>query len=129
VNVHVINGTTHHVETDAQGAIARCIQECHSCAQACDRVADTCLGNRPSLIQCIRHTLDCAEICMATGAIANRRIGENRAVVKVVMEACAVACAACAAECAKHVGNEACLACAIAGRKCARACSQAAALL
>jgi hypothetical protein len=129
VNVHVNLGQIPRVEADAQGAIARSIQECHSCAQACDRAADAFLLNRPALIQCIRHTLDCAEICMATGAVANRRFGENRAVVKLLLGACAAVCAACAAECAKNGGNAACLDCAMACRKCERACAQAAALL
>ena len=129
MNVQVTVEQIQHVEVDTQGALARCIQECHSCAQACDRVADSYLLNRPALIQSIRHTLDCAEMCMAAGAIASRRIGENSAVVKVVLQACAVTCAACAAECGKPGGNEASLACAIACRKCERACAQAAALL
>jgi hypothetical protein len=109
--------------------MARCIQECHSCAQACDRVADYCFFNRPSLVQCIRHTLDCAEICMATGAIANRRIGQNSAVVRVVLEACAATCKACAAECGRYAGNEAFLLCAIACQNCERSCRQAASLI
>lgn len=66
---------------------------------------------------------------MATGAVANRRIGENRAVVKVVLEACAAACEACAAECGRYAGNEVFLHCAIACRNCERACRQAAGLL
>lgn len=113
--------------SDAVNVIILSVQECCTCAQLCERVADTYLVSRPVVTQLIRSSLDCAEMCAAAGSIASRRIGRNPAIVKAVLEACAAACRACAAECERHNISDVCRACAAACRRCERACVAAAA--
>jgi hypothetical protein len=117
-------------EEQAKVAILDCAAECQICIQVCDRCADACLAEKGlPLIQCIRASLDGAEMCAAAGAIMSRRFGHNWEVIRSVIEACATACEASAAECEQHLALEHCRECAIACRKCARACRDAAAAM
>ena len=84
--------------------LIRCIDACYDCAQTCTACADANLGEKSvsDLILCIRLNLDCADLCVATGAIASRRTGNNQAVLRHVIESCAEACRVCGEECARH---------------------------
>ena len=117
---------------DAHGRMSdtllRCIEECYDCAQTCTSCADACLGESMvrDLVQCIRLNLDCADLCMATGAMASRRSGANADVLRSAMTACAEACRACAEECRKHMDHhEHCRICAEACDACEEACRNA----
>ena len=105
--------------------LARCVDECYACAQVCESCADACLGEEDvtRLSQCIRLDLDCAHICLATGAIATRRTGSNEEVLIELLEVCSLACRKCAEECEQHAAkHEHCRLCAEQCRSCERAC-------
>lgn len=91
-----------HVKGDVNEALARCIEECYGCAQACTSCGDACLGEDmvQQMTQCIRLNMDCADICIAAGAIATRRTGSNEETIRRVLDACATACRLCGEECA-----------------------------
>lgn len=118
-----------HVRGNTNDALIRCIEECYDCAQACTACADACLGEAEAakLAQCIRLDLDCADVCLATGAVASRRTGSNERVIGAMLAACETACRICAEECERHGGIHAhCRVCAEACRRCERACAEAA---
>ena len=117
------------VRGDVNESLVRCIEACYDCGQTCVSCADACLAEETvaKLRQCIRLDLDCADACLATGNLASRRAGSNEAVLKSMIETCALACRACADECAKHASmHEHCRLCAEACRRCAEACREAA---
>jgi hypothetical protein len=109
-------------------ALLHCIEECYGCAQACTACADACLAEDmvSELRQCIRLNLDCADICVATGAMASRRTGSNVEILRAAIQACAEACRACGAECRAHADrHEHCRICADACESCEQACRNA----
>jgi hypothetical protein len=78
------------------------------------------------LLQCIRLNQDCADVCIATGALASRRTGTNEALLKRMIETCAEACRLCGDECQKHSQmHEHCRICAEECRRCEQACREA----
>ncbi|HSV28865.1 MAG TPA: four-helix bundle copper-binding protein, partial [Candidatus Omnitrophota bacterium] len=78
------------------------------------------------LVQCIRLNMDCADVCVATGAVATRRSGSNEQVIRAMLDACATACRLCAEECERHASDhEHCRICAEACRNCEDACQKA----
>ena len=78
------------------------------------------------LRQCIRLDLDCADVCLATGALASRRTGSNQQVLRQMLEVCAAACRVCGEECGRHAGHhEHCRVCAESCRRCEQACWEA----
>ncbi|WP_342222174.1 four-helix bundle copper-binding protein [Nocardia farcinica] len=85
-------------------ALADCIEECFSCAQACTACADACVSEPDAgeLVRCIGVTMNCAEVCDATGRVLSRHSGRDRSLVTALLRACVQACATCADECAKH---------------------------
>lgn len=116
------------VQGETNDALTHCIDECYACAQTCVSCADACLAEKmvQHLTQCIRLNLDCADICVATGAIATRRTGSNEAVVRSLLEACALACRVCGEECESHARkHEHCRICAESCRSCEQACQDA----
>ncbi|HWX51118.1 MAG TPA: four-helix bundle copper-binding protein [Roseomonas sp.] len=118
------------VKGNVNDALIRCIEECYSCAQTCIACADACLGEQmvQQLAQCVRLDLDCADVCVATGALATRRTGSNEALLRQMLTICETACRTCAEECDRHAGmHEHCRICAEACRRCAKACQEAAA--
>lgn len=121
--------STHpHVQGKTDDALIRCIEECYDCTQTCTSCADACLGeaNVKDLTQCIRANLDCADLCAATGAVATRRTGSNEAVIRAMLEACALACDICGQECARHGAMmKHCRVCADACRTCEQSCRNA----
>ncbi len=98
------------------------------CAEACTTCAGACLAeeNIADLRNCIRTDLDCADICAATARVLARQTPGELAVVRALLEACAVACRTCAEECDRHADHhDHCRACAEACRRCEAACHEA----
>lgn len=117
-----------HVAGRADAMLVRCIEECVACAQACTACADACLGEASvgELTQCIRLNLDCADICVATGAVATRQTGSNQDTLRAMIATCSVACRMCGEECARHAGHHRhCQICAVACTRCEEACRAA----
>jgi hypothetical protein len=108
-------------------ALARCIDECFTCAQTCTACADACLSEDmvAELTKCIRTNLDCADICDTTGRVLSRHTGYDANLTRAALEACATACKACGDECEQHAGmHEHCRVCAEACRRCEQACRE-----
>jgi hypothetical protein len=108
--------------------LIRRIDACYDCAQACTACADACLAEEmvKELTQCIRLNLDCADVCIATGALASRRTGGNETTLKSMLDVCAQACRLCGQECAQHASqHEHCRACADACQHCEQLCREA----
>lgn len=107
--------------------LARCIEECFTCAQTCTACADACLSEPQvaALTRCIRENLDCADICETTGRVLSRHTGYDANLTRAVLEACAMACRSCGDECDRHAGrHEHCRVCAEACRRCEQACHE-----
>lgn len=110
-----------------QAALARCVDECVTCAQTCTACADACLSEDTvaELTKCVRTNLDCADICDATGRTLSRHTGYDANMTRAVLEACATACRSCAQECDRHAATlEHCRVCAQACRRCEDACRE-----
>lgn len=110
-----------------RGLLARCIDECLTCAQACTACADACLSEGddelPALRKCIRTDEDCADICDTTARVLSRHTGYDANVTAAVLQACATVCGSCADECERHATHhEHCRVCAEACRRCEQAC-------
>lgn len=122
--------STHpHVHGITNDALVRCIEACFDCQQGCIACSDACLGEDMvlQLTQCIRLNLDCADACMAAGALASRRTGSNEQTLRMMLEVCALACRNCGDECAVHAQqHEHCAICSDACRTCERLCMEAA---
>lgn len=106
-------------------ALARCIEECFTCAATCTSCADACLGEEgvQELVRCIRLNLDCADVCEAAGRVLTRQTAFEPQLARQLLETCAQACRACAEECERHAGHhEHCRVCAEACRRCEQAC-------
>ncbi len=115
-----------------QGSLIHCVEDCFDTAQTCIACADACLGEEMvrDLVQCIRLSLDCADLCSAAGHIATRRSGSNPTVIAAVLRACAEACARCAEACQLHASRmEHCRICAARCGQCEDACLEAVAEL
>lgn len=105
--------------------VAQCVVYCYAAAEATTLCADACLSeaNLDELRQCIRRNLDCADICSTVAAIASRRTGDNLAVLRSMLESCAIACRVCAQECGLHAEmHDHCRVCAEACKDCEEAC-------
>jgi hypothetical protein len=98
------------------------------CAKMCLSCADSCVAEPMDMTQCIRACLDCADICETTTRLGLRRTGDNRQVLREMLELCARTCDSCAAECEKH-DHAHCRLCAEICRECAADCRKAAATL
>ncbi|MFI7679440.1 four-helix bundle copper-binding protein [Actinophytocola sp. NPDC049390] len=108
-------------------ALARCIDECFTCAQACTACADACLSEKSvaDLTKCIRSNLDCADICDTTGRVLSRHTGYDATLTRATLEACATACKACGDECERHAGHhDHCRVCAESCHRCEQACRE-----
>ena len=128
MHVQQMISTHPHVRGNTNDALIRCIEACYDCAQSCTSCADACLGEQmvQQLTQCIRLNLDCADICLATGAVASRRTGSNEEAIRQMLMACETACRLCGAECARHASmHEHCRVCAETCRHCELACKEA----
>src|SRR5262245_57165226 len=74
------------------------------CAETCAMCADACIAEDKTkmLMRCIRTTMDCAAICMATTAVLSRANEPDWRMVRAQLQSCLTACAACAEECERH---------------------------
>jgi hypothetical protein len=71
---------------------------------------------------CIRLNLDCADVCLATGA----RTGANEQILRQMLQVCAAAWQVCGEQCQGHAGpHEHCRICAESCRRCEQACHEA----
>ena len=109
--------------------LARCIDACADCGQACTLCADDCLGEQgrvEEMVKCIRTNLDCADVCAATGRVLSRQTEYDANVTRAVLQACVAACRSCGDECAQHGehGMEHCRICAEQCRRCQQACEE-----
>lgn len=107
--------------------LARCIDECLTCAQACTACADACLSEPddqlPMLRKCIRSNEDCADMCATTARILSRHTGYDANITYAVLQACATVCRSCGDECETHAArHEHCRICAQVCRRCEHAC-------
>jgi hypothetical protein len=110
-----------------RNALARCIDECFTCAQTCTACADACLSEEmvAELTKCVRTNLDCADICDTTGRVLSRHTGYDANLTRAVLDACATACKTCGDECDRHANmHEHCRICAEACRRCEQACRE-----
>lgn len=113
------------ISDEGMQTLADCVAACYDCAQACTSCADACLGEQDveMLRRCIALNLMCADVCLATGAVATRLTERSETVLAAQLRACAEACRACGDECEKHAGHmEHCKVCASACRECQQAC-------
>lgn len=105
--------------------LAKCIEECYACAQACTTCADAYLGESTvsELVRCIRLNEDCRVSCLATGELLSRVTEADWGMLRAQVQACMQACRACGTECERHAGHmEHCRVCAAACRACEQAC-------
>ena len=103
-----------------RGVLARCIDACFACADAC--LAEETVDH---LRRCISLNLTCADVCSATGFALSRQIGSDDAALIALVEACAQVCGSCAAECESHAEmHEHCRVCAEACRACEESCRE-----
>ncbi|QIR68770.1 four-helix bundle copper-binding protein [Kocuria sp. KD4] len=106
--------------------LVECIEACFECAQTCTACADACLAEDmvAELRQCIGLNVDCADVCVVTGAVLSRQTGTNVETTRALLEACRVACKACGDECVSHAEmHEHCKVCAQACRRCEQDCA------
>jgi Domain of Unknown Function (DUF326) len=109
------------------GILARCIDECSTCAETCTMCADSDLGEEDvqMLVKCNRLNLDCADICTACGRVIGRQTEYDANVTRAIVEACAQACRSSGDECERHsIDHEHCRICADACRRCEQACRE-----
>lgn len=94
------------------------------CSLMCTSCADACLAEDMDMRQCIRLTLDCADVCAMTAREAVRLTAYDADMRRRSLELCIAACEACAAECQRHE-HEHCKLCATMCRECAEDCRRA----
>src|SRR6266498_2446765 len=75
--------------------LARCIDTCLECGQACTACADADLDEQmvSDLVKCARLNLDCADMCQTTARVLTRQTGYDRDLTRAVVHACAPKCA------------------------------------
>jgi len=107
--------------------LARCIDTCFECAQACTTCADADLGEKmvADLVKCARLNLDCADVCGTTARVLSRQTGYDRDLTRSVVQACAQACQVSGDECARHAQmHEHCRVCEEVCRRCQQRCEE-----
>jgi hypothetical protein len=127
----VIAGSSTLDDVDAS-SLAACIEACQRCVASCTACADECLGQADIALfrRCIRHNLDCAEICAALARLLSRRGQPELSSLRAMLEAGTTICAASASEAQKHAASVA--QCQLSAEIClagARACSAALTML
>jgi hypothetical protein len=113
--------------TATRDVLAGAIEAAYGCAQAAAACADACIAQADKgLVQCVRLTLDCADVCQTAGVVATRRTGQNAPVVIGLLMLAEALCRDCAAECDRHADRlEHCRLCADICRDCADSCLEA----
>jgi hypothetical protein len=107
--------------------LARCIDTCLECAQACTTCADADLGEKmvADLVKCARLNLDCADMCGTTARVLSRQTGYDRDLTRSVVQACAQVCQISGDECARHAQmHEHCRVCEEVCRRCQQRCEE-----
>jgi Domain of Unknown Function (DUF326) len=107
--------------------LARCIDACVTCAQACTGCADADLSERhvDALRKCIRTCLDCADVCEVTARVLARQTGYDPSVTRAVVQTCIQVCKSCGDECDRHAAlHEHCRICAEECRRCEQVCGE-----
>ncbi len=107
--------------------LARCIEECVTCGQACTACADADLTEKMlgELRKCIRTCLDCADVCEVTGRVLSRQTGYDANVIRAVVQACVEVCKTCGDECERHAAmHEHCRITAEECRRCEGVCRE-----
>jgi len=101
------------------------ISAAEQCAKACEHCATACLGEHDiaKMVDCIKLDRDCADLCRAIAALAER----DSSFTSEFARAVASICKACGDECSRHAMMEHCRKCAEACRRCEQACSSLAA--
>ncbi|KYH23948.1 hypothetical protein HAPAU_40270 [Halalkalicoccus paucihalophilus] len=104
-----------HVE----GTTADCIDECFTCAQACEWCADECAGEGEEMAECLRLCRDVADLTTLHARFMARDSNYSSKFAEVT----AGACEECAEECERH-DAEHCQVCADVLRECAETCRE-----
>ncbi len=94
-----------------------CVEACNDCVSIASYCAQECIEK--NMTECIKHCLDCVEICKTLSVFAAR----DSQYLMSIAQACADVCDACAQECDKH-DQDSCKACAKACRACAKTCRE-----
>lgn len=102
--------------------MARCIQDCRDCQDACLATVQHCLrkGGLHAEPRHIRTMLDCADLCGLAANFMARASDHHQSVCAL----CATLCDACASSCERTAQDEAMNACAQACRRCAQSCRE-----
>lgn len=110
-----------------QAKLDECIQACFECAQTCTSCADARLDEVmvAELTRCIRTSLDCLDLCVATEKILARHVGHPADIAREVLGWCRTACLACADECGQQAARQRhCESCTEACLRCELACTE-----
>jgi hypothetical protein len=112
---------------DTADVLERAIEACLAAAQASAACADACIAEADkTLQQCLRLSLDCADVCGAAARVATRRTGANAPVVIGLLMLAEALSRDCAAECDLYAERlAACRHAAAACRHAADACLDA----
>lgn len=105
--------------------LEECINACHVCAQTCTACADACLSEEQvdRLRRCIRHNLDCADLCETTARLLSRQTEADATLLQRQLEVLALSCQMCGQECGKHADkHEHCRTCAEVCHHCEQTC-------
>jgi hypothetical protein len=127
VSVQAILQTHPRPLTADAAVLARCIDECWSCAATCAICSDACLAEEDvrAMARCVRLCLDCGDACVTVARIVSRRTDPDATTQVAALEACLAACRACADECEHHASHhEHCRLCAEQCRRCEQACAE-----
>lgn len=106
--------------------LRNCIDACLDCLSSCSACSDACLAEEDvqPLVRCIRLNQDCADVCGITARILSRKSSADWAMVRSMLETCAMACQECGQECGHHADHhEHCRFCAQACGACEQACN------
>src|SRR5262245_27795464 len=130
--------TMEMLDTDPSAALldkqvlARCIDTCLECVQACTTCADADLGEKmvADLVKCARLNLDCADMCGTTARVLSRQTGYDRDLTRSVVQAFAQACRVSGDECGRHAQmHEHCRVCAEVCHRCQHVCEEVLAVI
>ena len=129
MNVQPMLRTHPRVNGQANYTLVLATDACFDCAEACRACADASLDEEELdvLRNCIQMTLDCADVCFATGDLAIRRVlrtrdvmmrgtGFDERIMELMFETCAEVCHKCGAECMCYAEDHKHF------RRCAEAC-------
>jgi hypothetical protein len=123
--LQVLDASPAHLPVDG-AALARAIDTCLTCIQACTVCADSDLIEEDvaTLRTCIALDLACADICDVTARLLSRPGQWDLLTIRDLLVACVRSCTTCAEECDRHAEHHRhCAICAQACRACIQACT------